>query len=149
MRAFGWFVQILACASKIKLFDHPRVRLSVPIFVRPYTADYRTSSYLHNILIYDIIYINHAHFSWAFLLTYHPSQQYLDKGYPMPPQMQNKTRPTEQVSQDCTCFWKALINNHLFGGQGNSKRRCWYMHFKSWLVPHPKETKVQYNVKYI
>ena len=27
--------------------------------------------------------------------------------------------------------------NSLFGGQGNSKRQCWYMHFKSSLVPHP------------
>lgn len=30
--------------------------------------------------------------------------------------------------------------SHLnsFGGQLNSKRRCWYMYFKSSLVPHPK-----------
>ena len=28
---------------------------------------------------------------------------------------------------------------NLFGGQGNSKRRCRYMHFnKSSLVPHPQ-----------
>ena len=28
---------------------------------------------------------------------------------------------------------------NLFGGQGNGKRRCWYMHFnKSSLVPHPQ-----------
>ena len=26
----------------------------------------------------------------------------------------------------------------MFGGQGNSKRRRWYMHFKSLLVPHPQ-----------
>ena len=26
----------------------------------------------------------------------------------------------------------------MFGGKGNSKRRCWYMHFKSSLVPHPQ-----------
>ena len=33
--------------------------------------------------------------------------------------------------------------NNLFGGQGNSKRRCRYMHFnKSSLVPHPEETIV-------
>ena len=33
---------------------------------------------------------------------------------------------------------------NLFGGQGNSKRRCWYMHFKSSLVivPHPEGTIV-------
>ena len=32
---------------------------------------------------------------------------------------------------------------NLFGGQGNSKRRCRYMHFnKSSLVPHPEETIV-------
>ena len=31
-----------------------------------------------------------------------------------------------------------MVTN-LFGGQGNSKRRCWYMHFnKSSLVPHPQ-----------
>ena len=26
----------------------------------------------------------------------------------------------------------------MFGGQGSSKRRCWYMHFKSSLVPQPQ-----------
>ena len=36
-----------------------------------------------------------------------------------------------------------LCTYNLFGGQGNSKRRCRYMHFnKSSLVPHPEETIV-------
>ena len=30
-----------------------------------------------------------------------------------------------------------LAIDNLFGGLGNSKRRCWYMHFKSAFVPHP------------
>ena len=30
-----------------------------------------------------------------------------------------------------------LAIDNLFGGQGNSKRRCWYMHFKSSLEPYP------------
>ena len=29
----------------------------------------------------------------------------------------------------------SMLNNYV-GGQGNSEKRCWYMHFKSSLVPH-------------
>ena len=35
--------------------------------------------------------------------------------------------------------------NHLFGGHENSKKRCWYMHFTSSLVPHPEGTIVCLN----
>ena len=31
-----------------------------------------------------------------------------------------------------------IINYNLFGGHENSKKRCWYMHFTSSLVPHPQ-----------
>ena len=42
------------------------------------------------------------------------------------------------------CWLRNLLtlvtyNVNLFGGQGNGKRRCWYMHFNlSSLVPHPQ-----------
>ena len=41
-----------------------------------------------------------------------------------------------------------ILGNNLFGEQGNRKRRCWYMHFKSSLVPHPEGTIVYQNIKY-
>ena len=43
----------------------------------------------------------------------------------------------------CNTWFVITTNDNLFGGQGNSKRRCRYMHFnKSSLVPHPEETIV-------
>ena len=37
---------------------------------------------------------------------------------------------------------EVLLVINLFGGQGNSTRRCWHMHFKSSLVPHPQSKLV-------